>query len=89
MHRQGQEGERGQRLKRSPLVGALLDAIDLEDDQEQAQKREVAQKGAQAAAAVLRLAGEEASPPLDGWLMCRGGCGHVLLVGRPLRFGED
>ena len=50
-------------LERTPLVGTFLDSIDLEDDQKQAQKREVPQKGAQAATAVFGLADIEASLP--------------------------
>ena len=59
MDGQGQEGERGQRLEGASLVGAFLDPEDLEDDQEQPQKRQVAQKRPQAAAAVFGLAGIE------------------------------
>ena len=59
VHRQGQEGERYQSLEGSALVGAFLDPVDLEDEEQQTQKRKIAQKRPQAAAAVLGLAGIE------------------------------
>ena len=89
VHGQRQQGERHQHLEGAALEGAFLDAVDLEDGQKQAQKRQVAQERPEAAAAGFGLAWIETLPrPLLGALVCRRRR-QVLLVQCPLRLRCD